>query len=329
MAKRRLRSADERPADELTPEERRERRREERRKDGKGKRPKTPATGWRRAVVPIIAVGAILAVAILVLYGTNVLFPAPCLQFQPIPSGSGTPAFPAANTTASGFATSWCPGDAPVFQTYPRLTIVVGGSAVAIPTSIGISSNFSSYTCTLPIHTQVPTSALPSGTISIESAWPYEYTLGEFFQVWQGSYVSAYVNSSYSTRTIDYTSTSLLGLPADSTHSLTLFVDNQPSSEGPNLVLNTLDGSGSTYPSCLSKNFGTGHTIELVYHSTSTTAIEGGIRGAALSTAGLPLADGAPLGAAMPRVVLTPVVALTLAHQAMSGLTWLGMRVVA
>lgn len=325
MAKRRLRASAATPAEDLTPEERRARRREDRRRGGARKRPKGPATGWRRAVVPGIAAGAIVAVVLLLVYGTGLLFQTPCLQFQSIPSESGTPLFPAANTTSSGFATTWCPGDAPVYQTYPRLTILVGGGVVPIPTAIGISSNFSSYTCTLPIHTQVA-GALPSGTISIESAWPYDYTLGMFFQVWQDSYVSAFVNSSYSTRTIDYTANGLLGLPVDATHTLTLFVDNQASSAGPSLVLNVLDGAGTTYPSCLGKVHGTGHTIELDYHASSAAALGGGVRAPVGASAAAPLADGAPYGAAMPRVVISPAAAFELAFASLASLTWVALR---
>ncbi len=327
MAKRRLKTADDRPAAELTTEERRERRREERRKDGRGKRPRTPATGWRRAVLPLAAAVAIVAVVLLVAYGAGVLFQPPCLEFQPIPAQSGSPAFPAANTTASGFSTSWCPGDTPVYQTYPELTILVSGGRVPLPPAIGVSSNFSSYTCTLPIHTTPASAGRPATAISVESAWAYTYTLGEFFQVWQASYVSAYVNSSYSTHTIDYTSNDLLGLPADASHTLTLFVDNQPSSAGPSLALNKLDGTGATTPSCLGKLYGTGHTIEIDYHSSATAAIGGGVEGPRLATAGAVPGDGAPYGAPQPRVAITPEVALETHHAGSERLTWLGLRV--
>ena len=325
MAKRRLRASGETSVEELTPEERRARRREERRRAPGGKRPKGPATGWRRAVAPGVAAAAIVAVGLLLFYGPGVLFQPPCLQFQPIPAQSGTPLFPAANTTGSGFATSWCPGDAPVYTTYPRLTILVGGGTVPLPDSIGVSSNFSSYTCTLPLHTQVP-GALPSGTISIESAWPYDYTLGQFFQVWQDSYVSAFVNSSYSTHTIDYTSNDLLGLPVDATHTLTLFVDNQPSTQGPGLILNKLSGVGSTYPSCLGKIYGTGHTIVLDYHATSAAAVLGGAPSHVGSTSTPPLTGDALDGSPMPQVPLTPGVAMGLEFASVSSLTWLVLR---
>lgn len=326
VAKRRFRVLDERTPDELTPEERRERRREERKRSDHGKRPKTPATGWRRAVVPGAVAGVIVAVLLLIAYGSGVLFQPPCLQFQSIPESSGIPAFPAANTTGTGFSTTWCPGAPPVYQTYPRLSIVIGGGSVGLPPSIGVSSNFSAYTCTLPIHTTAASAGLAPGTISIQSPWPYDYTLGEFFQVWQGSYVSAYVNASYSTRTIDYTATSLLGLPADASHTLTLYVDNQPSNSGPSLVLNTLDASAPTFPSCLGKIYGSGHTIELVYRAAGATAGGGGLHGPVLATSAAAAPDGSLGASPGPRADLGPAAALQRQDAGVGQLVWLALR---
>jgi hypothetical protein len=326
VAKRRFQSRDlDRAPEDLTPEERRGRRREDRLREGRGKKPKTPSQGWRRGIIPGVAVAVVLVVVLLVYFGVGTLFQRPCVNFGPIPAQSGVPAFPTSNTT--DFSVTWCPNAAPVFQTYPFLAVIVNGQTVALPSSIGVSSNFTSYVCTLPVHTRTPSSGYPSGTISIESAWQYQYTLGDFFSIWQDSYVSAYINASYSTRTIDYTSTQLLGLPADATHSLTLFVDNVPRSEGPGLVLNTLDGHAGTSPSCLGNIYGTGHTIEIVYKANSASALGAGLYGPILATAASGAsALGGTFDSPMPRVTSALGSMATLAEMKVASLAWLGLR---
>ncbi|HEY6238957.1 MAG TPA: hypothetical protein VIZ68_07225 [Thermoplasmata archaeon] len=326
MAKRRFqyRGVEKRPED-LTPQERRERRREDRLKEGRGKKPKTPKGGWRRGIVPSIVVAIVIVIILVVYIGVGSFLKPPCVSFGPIPPQSGVPAFPTSNTT--DFSVTWCPNAAPVFQTYPFLAVVINGATIALPSAIGTNSNFTSYVCTLPIHTQTPSSARPSGTISLESAWPYEYTLGQFFSVWHDSYVSAYINATYSTHTIDYSATDLLGLPVDATHSLTLFVDNKPSSAGPNLVLNTLDGLPGPSPGCLGSIYGTGHTVEIVYKAQSASAFGAGVRGPVLGTAASgPSASGGTFDSPMPRVTSGLGSDSGLTQLKLLDLSWLALR---
>jgi len=328
VAKRRFQSRDaEKRPEELTAEERRERRRVDRLKEGRGHKTKHPSQGWRRAIIPTVVVVVVVVVILFVYFGLGTLFRQPCISFNEIPATSGVPAFPTSNTT--DFSVTWCPNAAPVFQTYPFLAIVINGQTVALPRSIGISSNYTSYVCTLPVHTQTPSAALPSGTISIESAWPYEYSLADFFSIWKDSYVSAYVNATYSTHTIDYTATEILGLAADASHSITLFVDNAPRSEGPNLILNTFDGTPGTSPGCLGSIYGTGHTVEIVYKAISAAAVGGGIHGPVLATAASgPSGSGGTFDSPMPRVTWALAPIATAGDVKAHSLLWLGLRAV-
>jgi hypothetical protein len=321
VAKRRFaQKPEDKPLADLTPEERRAARKAERQREGRSKKPHLPRSGWRRAIAPLALV-AVIAVVVVVLYFQFIAVP--CLQLQPIPTQSGTPALPATNTT--DFSQTWCPSAAHVLNVYPKLTITINGQNVGLPPSIGRSTNFTNYECDLPIVTHPSSSGLPTGTIAIESPWPYIYTLGEFFSVWQDTYVSAFVNSTYSARTIDYTPSQLLGLPADATHSITLFVDGQKSSDGPSLNLDQLSGSPSPTPSCLGKLYGTGHTIALVYQTGAAAAIVHGISAPTLSSALAP-----PLSptfdAPMPKVVTLGDAVMEGAHLPAAQLSFLLMR---
>ena len=289
MAKRRFRST---PTDEspesLSPEERRQRRKAERTREGRAKKPHDDRRGWRRAVVPAGIVAGVAAVILFFLYVSGTILQPPCIQFTAIPSQSGSPAFPTSNTT--DFSQTWCPNAAFVYQTYPLVTINVNGGNVPLPPSIGRSTNFTNYECDLPIATHPSAPGYAPGIVYIQSAWPYEYRLSDLFTVWQGSYVSAYVNASYSTRSIDYSPTQFLGLPVDARHSVTVFVDNQVNSAGASLLLSTLDNSPGPTPGCLGTIYGTGHTISVVYRATGVgAAVPGQFGSVAGPTAGVPL----------------------------------------
>lgn len=302
MAKRRFRagSGEDRAPEELTPEERRARRREELSRSARGKKPRAERTGWRRALVPS-AVAAVIVVVILFLwFGVGLLFPHPCLSFGPIPQSSGIPAFP--NATTTDFSGTWCPAAAPLYSIHPQLSININGGSVALPPAIGRSTNFSNYECDLPLHTEPGTGG---GVFNVTSPWAYDYTLGDFFSVWQSSYVSAHVNATYNTRTIDYTASQLLGLPADASHTLTLFVDGKPSSAGPSLTLTSLNYGAGASPSCLESIYGSGHTIALVYQNVPKTP--------ALAPHGPGLVEwhgSLPLRSALAPVQLPPAAAL-------------------
>lgn len=326
MAKRRFRSGPaEKPPEQLTPEERRAQRKKLREREARGKKPRGAfSTPGRRAVV--LGVPAAVIVGVVILIVTQPVS-VPCLVFQPIPTSSGTPAFPYSNTT--DFSTTWCPqGNTLLIHVHPLVQISINGQTVKVPPSMGRSTNFTNYECDLPMHTHPDSPGYPNGIIHIESAWPYIYNLSTLFAVWQDSYVSAYVNASYSTRTITYTSNDFLGLPVDATHSLTLFVDNKPSQAGPALELNTLDNLPSPYPTCMADRYGTGHTILLSYHAGSAAAIGGGLHPPAHATA--PASGeyaGLVYGSAFPPVTYQVGELGDQAHHAAAGLAWLALRV--
>lgn len=274
MAKRRFKPEDNKTPEALTPEERRERRKKERASGGEAKRRErgrmSPA---RRAVIVAVPSGVIVAVVVILLF-FNPFLP-PCITFAPIPSQSGPPTFPLHNTT--DFSTSWCPqgGVATVFQMYPLLKVYVNGASVTLPNGIGHNSSYpAGVACNLPIRTNASDAAAgyPAGTIRISSAWAYEYSLGDFFNVWRQSFSSAFINSTYPSQQIVYTSTDLLGFTADASHSVTLSIDGSPSTAGPNLTLNYLDFGPNPYPSCIASRFGSGHTITLSYHTHAAGA---------------------------------------------------------
>lgn len=272
MAKRRRApDAPEKAPEDLTPEERREKRRRERASKDKH-RTKSLGSRWRRTAVVGGAGGVIAAVVVVLVFFHP--FGVPCLQFQANPSG--TPAFPGHDTT--DFTGTWCPsGVTVVMQTYPLLTVSINGNVVSLPSSIGRNSSYTlggnPYECDLPLVTRsAALTGLPANTIEIISPWPYDYNLSDFFQVWAQSYSTVSVNATSPSQPIVYTTTDLLGFTADSGHVVTLYVDNQPSSAGPNLLLNTLDGTPSPYPTCLGEVYGTGHHILLTYGARPQTA---------------------------------------------------------
>ena len=218
----------------------------------------------RRVAIVAIPIAAIAVVVVLVAWGTGNLFSPPCLQLTQNPSGQ--PGFPPRNTT--DFSRTWCPNAPLVMHVHILLKITIGTTAVSLPGSIGRNTNFTNYECDLPLHTHPD----GSGLIHLESPWPYWYTLGDFFGVWKQSYASAYVNQSYSSQPIVYTPNDLLGFTVDPAHTITLFVDNQPSNAGPNLTLDNLDYAANPYPSCLAQEYGTGHVVSLSYTARAAAA---------------------------------------------------------
>lgn len=278
MAKRRFRPREEdRPVQELTPAERRALRKREK-EGGKGTQAKGLGTPWRRAAMVGIPTAVIVAVVALLLLNPFHTAP-PCLSLQDSPSGM--PAFPAKGTT--DFTGTWCPQNAPtVLVVHPSLKILIEGQTAQIPTNVGRNTNFTGYECDLPITTQT---SLATGVLQIASPWPYIYNLSAFFYVWSQSAAGAYVNASHPSQPITYQSNNLLGFTTDPGHVITLFVDNQPSSAGPSLDLDTLPYLNDQYPTCLGTIYGTGHTIVLSYHSTHSAAIARGSAVPTLSTA--------------------------------------------
>jgi hypothetical protein len=325
VAKRRYSeaAAEAAPPETVSPEARRAQRKRDRTRQSRGKKPKLPQTGWRRAIIPGATAAGVIVVAVLLIYGSGTLFQTPCLSFTASPASSGAPLFPPSNTT--DFSNTWCPSASDVLQEYPLLSIVVSGGSVTLPPSIGRSTNFTNYECDLPMATHPVAPGYPAGTIYLLSPWNYNYNLSEFFGEWQDSYVSAHVNASYSTRTIDYTPAEFLGLPVNAGHSLTLFVDNQVSTAGPGLVLNTLPNLPTTYPSCMASRYGTGHTITLVYKATSTHAAHG-LTGPVLGTAPPPAPTGGLFDSPNPRVTMDPGQSQRLSDLRTMSLAWMWLR---
>lgn len=292
MAKRRFHEDENPEGDAPSPtasaeDRRRERKRLRTQRDSGHLRGKDRMSLGRRALLFGLPVVVILVIVAVLLLNTGA---PPCLQLQPIPAQSGIPAFPPANTT--NFGSTWCPTATSVLQTYPVLTIRINGNVVGLPSSIGRRTNFTSggtpYTCDLPLATNTPANGgLTPNTIYIISPWPYIYTMGDFFQVWSQSYSTVDVNSSFPSQPITYTSTDLLGFTSTASDSVQLWVDNAPSSAGPNLDLDTLTNSNSAYPACLVSVYGSNHAILLTYGPTTVrTAAGHGLSSPWLTTGG-------------------------------------------
>lgn len=340
MAKRRFRAGEDAPLEDLTPEQRRARRRRDRELLRRGKKPPTGTRSpWRRVALLGIPAGVIVAVVLVLLFSN--IFTTPCIEFTSIPASSGLPAFPPHNTT--DFSQSWCPpGVTFVVHIHPYVKINIEGQAVGIPPtqaatpqtpdypSIGRNSSYpGNYECDLPLHTHPPDAGVgfPDGVLHIESPWPYAYNLSTFFYIWQQSFSSVYVNSSHASQPIVYQSNELLGFTADATHKVELFVDGQPSSAGPSLVLNTLDYAPNPYPSCIGEVYGTGHVILLEYVQISPAVRAGALHPATLTTAGpsaLPYL--ASLGGPLEKASNAPAESTTLAHAQFAALGWLALR---
>jgi hypothetical protein len=275
-------SDDARSVAALTPEQRRKRRKTG--SPGKKAGRFASASPWRRAAYVGVPVAVIIAVAVILvtLSNANAI---PCLQLTGVPvSVTGTPAFPPHNTT--NFGSTWCPGgDTTVLASFPWLSIAIEGTPVPIPTSIGRNSTYpGGVECQLPVATETPSSGYPSGTIYIESPWAFSYNLSTFFSVWAQSYATVYVDSGNTSQPIVYQTNDLLGFHTDSTHSVHLFVDGNPSSAGPSLPIDTLDYGPNPYPSCIGEKYGTGNTILLTYTSASEGAQLVPISGPLLAT---------------------------------------------
>src|SRR5439155_4536378 len=109
---------------------------------------------------------------------------------------------------------------------HPYLSIFINGSNVTIPADIGITSG-----CDEPLHTHDA-----SGIIHLEASDANtQYTLGDFFQIWQASYGTISFNGT--SHPITFNSTDILGFKADATHKIVLLVDGKPSTDYGSLVL--------------------------------------------------------------------------------------------
>jgi hypothetical protein len=183
---------------------------------------------------------------------------------------------------------------------HPHLSIVINGKNVTIPGGIGIenaipegSSNWGevygggSSSCFEPVHTHDA-----SGLIHIESPTNQNYTLGDFFNIWNQTYTYALVNGTK--HPIVFNSNDILGFTTNSTYKLVVLVDGKPSTSFGSIVLNALDYCGpsitSTKSACYPTDwstqtnsggipawngqltgypYGTGHTIVIEYGPAS------------------------------------------------------------
>lgn len=168
---------------------------------------------------------------------------------------------------------------------HPWLTISIEGKNVTIPAAIGIANPVlqngvaGSGSCFEPMHTHDA-----SGIIHIESATDINYTLGDFFQIWNVTYGTVSFNGT--SHPVVFNSTDILGYKVDATHKVVLFVDGKTNQQYGSLVLNYYDycsaansasptspcyvtASGDPYFNGQTYPYGTGHTIVVEYVSTS------------------------------------------------------------
>ena len=96
------------------------------------------------------------------------------------------------------------------FHIHPQLKIIINGAPQTIPAGIGIS-----LACMHPLHTHDAT-----GTIHVESPEQRDFTLGDFFAVWEKPFSNDQIFDS----------------AADATHEIVMTVDGQPSQEFEQLV---------------------------------------------------------------------------------------------
>ena len=200
-------------------------------------------------IIPVVVI--IIVVGALLVYSTTIKTPSAVM------SGPYGP-YPFQCLSAEGT----------VMHIHPYLRIIINGQNITIPADIGINGN----SCLEPVHTHDT-----SGIIHIESPdSTTQYTLGEFFQIWNSSKGSIVINgTSYP---IVFNATDILGFKADATHKVVILVDGNPSTEYSSLILNQLDycSAASVTPPCYPTAggtpsypggypYGTGHTIEIEY----------------------------------------------------------------
>jgi hypothetical protein len=98
---------------------------------------------------------------------------------------------------------------------HPQLSILVNGGHIAIPANIGITAD-----CMRPVHTHDASSQL-----HVEWTSKRDFTLGDFFRVWDKTFSKNQI--------FDY--------KANDTHAVTLTVNGVPSQEFEKLVLRDND----------------------------------------------------------------------------------------
>lgn len=97
------------------------------------------------------------------------------LVLTPLFRGSGEPAGPQSDRTNREVALTCTTDMATEFHVHPTLEIVVNGEKQAIPANIGVEPR-----CMNALHTHTP-----DGLIHVESPEKRDFTLADFFAVWE------------------------------------------------------------------------------------------------------------------------------------------------
>lgn len=211
-----------------------------------------PKSLRRRNKHPVaVGLGAAGAALLVVLY----LLVAPSLVPPPVPCSSGE---------------NWV-------HIHPYLTISIEGTNVPVPAAIG---SLKSGSCLEVMHTHDS-----SGIIHIELAQGdtlANYTLADFFRVWNATYPTVNINGT--SHPVTFSNNEVFGYRADATHKVVVLVDAKVVSDGVKVPLEQLDYCDSTnggLPPCQATAngnplwkgtnnypYGTGHTITIEYTST-------------------------------------------------------------
>lgn len=166
---------------------------------------------------------------------------------------------------------------------HPWLRIDINGQIVTIPAAVGISNPVfgspgvaTGGSCFEPLHTHDA-----SGIIHVEASdVNSQYTLGDFFTIWDQTYGSVTIGGT--SHPIVFNNTDILGFKAGSGNRVTLIVDgnNSTSADYGSLVLKMYDycsASNGSIPPCSPTAagdpayggkpypFNTGHTIVVNY----------------------------------------------------------------
>ncbi len=149
---------------------------------------------------------------------------------------------------------------------HPYLRITIEGTNVTIPANIGyLPAGSQTPTCLEEMHTHDST-----GIIHIElgpSDKNANYTLGDFFRVWNATYSTVTINGT--SHPVVFTNTDVFGFKTDATHKVVVLVDGKPVSDGVGIPLEQLDNlSGPLWDGTSNYPYGTGHTIVIEYVSS-------------------------------------------------------------
>jgi hypothetical protein len=107
------------------------------------------------------------------------------------------------------------------FHIHPVLTIVVNGEQIVIPANVGVTPD-----CMRTIHTHTG-----DGVIHIEAPEAHDFTLGDFFAVWNQP----------------FSATQILGNVADDTHKVTMTINGEVVDTYENTILRDKDQIVITY----------------------------------------------------------------------------------